>query len=65
MRNRRNRGLRLSPVGAWLLALHAKDLQPKIVVIDNDAKWDISEAVWIDRLRREGAKLLNVASLVD
>ena len=64
MANRRNRGLTLSPVARWLMTLHAKGLKPKIVVVDNEAKWDISEAVWIDRPTRDGAKLLNVASRV-
>lgn len=37
---------------------------PIIEVLDEHGIWDISEAVWIDRLRRDGAPLLNVASVI-
>ncbi len=64
LNNRVNRGMRLSPVMEWLKELKSKGLKPYIVILDNEAKWDISEAVWIDRLTRDGQKLLNVASRV-
>ena len=57
-------GLKLSPVAQWLSELNLRSLAPVIRIIDKNAKWDISEAVWIDRLTREGAQLLNVASRV-
>lgn len=33
-------------------------------MLDDQGTWDITEAVWIDRLTRDGADLLNVASRV-
>jgi hypothetical protein len=54
-------GRRLSPVKSWLDGLPSR---PLIEVIDEAGTWDISEAVWIDRLRHRGEPLLNVASVV-
>jgi hypothetical protein len=56
--------LGLSPVQWRLQFLREQGIKAQIDIIDNHAKWDISEAVWIDRLRAQGMKLLNVASVV-
>lgn len=32
----------------------------EIVMIDDNATWDVSEILWIDRYKRDGADLLNV-----
>jgi hypothetical protein len=57
-----NQGRRLSRVQQWLSSL---DSPPIIEVIDPKGIWDISEVVWIDRLRNAGHPLLNVQSLVE
>ena len=44
-----------SPVQRWILENEAK-----IIVIDHLATWDISEVIWIERHRANGANLLNV-----
>lgn len=53
-----------SPVERWIASLLANGAAPIIEVIDRQGIWDISEAVWIDRLRSAGADLLNVLSVV-
>ena len=55
---------RLSPVELWIAELIGQDLSPQIAAIDHDGIWDISEAVWIDRISRDGGDLLNVMSRV-
>ncbi len=52
---------RLTPVKSWLDGLSNP---PVIEVIDLDGIWDITEAVWIDRLIARGEPLLNLASVV-
>jgi hypothetical protein len=52
----------LTPVQAWLARL--LPALPIIEVIDANGIWDISEAVWIDRLTTAGNQLYNVASRV-
>lgn len=54
-------GKNLSPAQRWLDSLGFK---PEISVLDREGIWDISEAVWIDRCRRDGHPLLNVISVV-
>ena len=54
-------GRTLSKAKQWLDSL-AKP--PVIEVLDENGQWDISEAVWIDRLLRQGEPLLNVSSIV-
>jgi hypothetical protein len=56
---------RLSPVETWVANIIGNGGMPIIEVIDKQGMWDISEAVWIDRLRMQGCKLLNVSSLVN
>ncbi|MCW5615845.1 MAG: GIY-YIG nuclease family protein [Rhodocyclaceae bacterium] len=50
-----------TPVEKWFASL---SYRPEIRMLDDQGTWDITEAVWIDRLTRDGADLLNVASRV-
>lgn len=61
LRRCKNQGLRLTPIKCWLDGL---GVPPVIEVIDHEGIWNISEAVWIDRYRRQGEPLLNIASVV-
>jgi hypothetical protein len=61
VRKRQEGSLRLSPVKAWIADLSAP---PIVEVLDANGIWDVSEAVWIDRLRTRGEPLLNVQSVV-
>lgn len=54
-------GRKLTPVKRWIDGLTSP---PVIDVIEPQGIWDISEAVWIDRLLQRGEPLLNMASLV-
>lgn len=58
------RGKRTSPAMRWIAALLDQGITPTIEIIDRNGIWDVSEAVWIDRLRRGDADLLNVMSVV-
>ena len=60
-----NAGRRLSPVQKRLKELTAANLKPAAELLELYGRWDITEAVWIDRLRQRGETLLNVLSLVD
>lgn len=42
-------------LSAWLL-----EYDRDIVMLDDNGTWDVSEILWIDKLKREGADLLNV-----
>lgn len=55
------RGLPLSKFKLWLESLPSP---PVIEVVDEKGVWDISEAVWVDRMRQRGEPLFNVASVV-
>lgn len=44
-----------APVQRWLC-----DAKPTIVMLDRTATWDVSEILWIEKLRRAGERLLNV-----
>lgn len=57
-------GRRLSPAQQWINAMWEAGTLPTIEPLDEAGQWDITEAVWIDRLRQRGAPLLNVASVV-
>jgi hypothetical protein len=59
-----DRGIKLSPVQRFILERNTTGDLPLMTVLQRNAVWDIAEAVWIDRLTRDGAKLLNVASRV-
>lgn len=50
---------RLSPVESWIDNLRLFEIQPTIVLIDNNATWDISEILYIERFRNSGHDLLN------
>ena len=58
------RGRKLYPVMVWLKALRDKGLKLQLDLIDDRAIWDVTEAVWIDRMTRGGIQLLNVGSRV-
>jgi hypothetical protein len=62
--DRMNRHERLSPVQRWLANLLGTGRRPVIEVLVQKGVRDVTEAVWIDRLRREGVNLLNVDSVV-
>ncbi len=56
-------------LGKSLSPVHTRIAQclprlPVIETVDANGIWDVSEAVWIDRLRRDGHPLLNVLSVV-
>jgi hypothetical protein len=57
-------GKRLTPAQAWIRDVLAVGLHPIIEVIDREGVWDVSEAVWIDRLAQAGHPLKNVLSRV-
>jgi len=61
LRKCKERGWHLSPVKKWLDSLPCP---PIIEVIEEKGIWDLSEAVWIDRLRHRGEPLLNKAGVV-
>lgn len=63
-RQAREQGKRLTAAQRWIDGLVTAGTPPIIEVIDKNGIWDISEAVWIDRLRQAGADLLNHSALV-
>lgn len=64
IQRRLDRGLGLSPVQRHIQAMRHAGNTPIIQIIDHEGQWDVSEAVWIDRLIRDGANLLNILSRV-
>lgn len=50
---------RLSPVESWIDNLRLFEIEPKIIIIDNNATWDISEILYIERFKNTGHDLLN------
>jgi hypothetical protein len=42
-------------LSSWLL-----EYDRDIVMLDDNGTWNVSEILWIDKLRREGADLLNI-----
>jgi len=61
LRDRQAAGQKLTRLMEWMASL---PVAPIIEVIDENGIWDISEAVWIDRLRAAGEPLFNVLSVV-
>ncbi|MEF2073525.1 GIY-YIG nuclease family protein [Consotaella aegiceratis] len=59
-----NRRQRLTPLQRYLLDCSTTGDLPLMTVLQENAQWDIAEAVWIDRLTSRGAKLFNIASRV-
>jgi hypothetical protein len=55
---------KLSPFHKWLNKAINENYKVSISCLDENGIWDISEAVWIDRLIASGHPLLNVASVV-
>lgn len=58
-------GQTLSPAQKWIYMMMSIDAKITIDLIDGNGIWDISEAVWIDRLRAQGHPLRNVMSVID
>lgn len=46
-----------SRVSQWIRSL---DAPPRIESLDENATWDVSEIIWIERFRNQGFELLNV-----
>lgn len=46
-----------SPVSQWIRSL---DAPPRIESLDENATWDVSEIIWLERFRNQGFELLNV-----
>lgn len=44
-----------SLLSKWIMAT-----DPDIIMLDENATWNVSEILWIDHYRRQGADLLNV-----
>jgi hypothetical protein len=61
IKRREARGWPITRLQKWLLSLANP---PLIEVLDENGVWDITEAVWIDRLRRANHPLFNRASVV-
>lgn len=53
-------GNRLSRVELWIKNCYENGKKIEIRPIDENATWDISEIIYIDRARNSGADLLNV-----
>lgn len=53
-------GIRLSPVEKWIDEAAFFGMEINIKPIDENATWDVSEIIYIDRHRIAGANLLNV-----
>jgi GIY-YIG catalytic domain-containing protein len=60
----KNLGHGTSPLQRWLMQCKQEQRRVVMDLIDLDGQWNISEAVWIDRLTRGGHNLLNVLSRV-
>lgn len=61
-KERRNQ--RLSPVQRWISKCLKSGIVPEMVMLQEKAQWDISEAAWIERMAASGDRLLNVASRI-
>jgi hypothetical protein len=49
-----------TPFHAWLLAQIEHETPWSITILDRNGTWDVSEILWIHKLREEGYPLLNV-----
>ncbi len=49
-----------TPFHRWLLAQESAKLKWRVQVVDHDGRWDVSEILWIERLRNAGHPILNV-----
>jgi hypothetical protein len=61
IRQHEARGQPLTRLMKWI---RSRPAPPIIEVIDDNGIWDVSEAVWIDRLRKQGEPLFNIMSVV-
>ena len=57
-------GKRLSPPQEWIKRPLEKGTKPVMTILEEKGVWDVTEAVWIDRLAHEGVHLLNIAARV-
>ena len=53
-----------SPIQAWIRSMLKEGKPVLIQALDENGVWDVSEAVWIDRLLAKGEPLLNVNGVV-
>lgn len=49
-----------TPFHNWILDRQAKGLPWDVQIVDRHGQWDVSEILWIQKLRDEGHRLLNV-----
>ena len=49
-----------TPFHRWFLDYIKTGRKWKIKIVDANATWDVSEVIWIERLRQSGCPLLNV-----
>ena len=54
-----SRKQKLTPVEKWVSHLMMFNIKPEIRIIDENAIWDVSEVIYLDRYRQSGFKLLN------
>jgi hypothetical protein len=47
-------------LGKWKRELVAAGVQPQVVVLDQDAVWNVSEIIQIERAKTSGSRLLNI-----
>jgi hypothetical protein len=64
IRRKELRGQSLSPAQMAIHEMLGDGLEPIIQIIDRKGIWDVTEAVWIDRFKREGVPILNVDGTV-
>jgi hypothetical protein len=57
---RRDQGRKLTPVERWLDECSYFQMPVEIRAIDENATWDVSEIIYIDRARQRGEDLLNI-----
>lgn len=50
---------RRSALADWMRSVIKSGHEVKLIVLDDDATWDVSEILWIERVRLSGAPLLN------
>lgn len=51
---------RTQPVQRWFESLLQQGIEPQMLVIDENATWDVSEIIYIERYRAAGHDLMNV-----
>lgn len=51
---------RKSPLSSWIRKAHRESADVACIILDANARWNLSERVWIAKLRGEGSDLLNL-----